>query len=50
MVAGSPEIQIRVAKGVDVTGATQSLARSGSPRGVLSHVMHQQNRQAELLL
>ena len=50
MVPGSPEIEVRVAEGVDVTGAAQALAGGDSPRGVLSRVMHQQDRQVELPL
>ncbi len=46
----SPQIQVRVAEGMDVTGAAQPLAGGGSPRGVLPRVMHQQHRQVELPL
>ncbi len=44
---GSPEIKVRVAEGVDVTGAAQSLTGGDSPRGVLSRVMDQQDREVE---
>ena len=35
---------------MDVAGAAQSLTRGGSPRGILSRVMNQQDRQVELPL
>jgi hypothetical protein len=47
---GSPEIPVRVTDGMDVTGAAQPLTGGGSPSGVLSRVMHQQNRAVELPL
>src|SRR5271168_309910 len=45
-----PQIEVRIAEGMDVTRAAQSLASGSSPRGVLPRVMHQQNRQVELPL
>ena len=50
MFLGSPQIQVRVAEGMDITGAAQSLTGGDSPRGVLSRVMHQQDREVELPL
>ncbi len=50
MFLGSAEIQVRVAEGVDVTGAAQSLAGGNSPRGVLPGVMHQEDREVKLPL
>ena len=47
---GAPEVEVRVAEGMDVTGAAQPLTGGDSPRGVLSRVMHQQDRQVELPL
>jgi hypothetical protein len=47
---GSAEIQVRVAEGVNVSGAAQSLTSGGYPRAILSRVMHQQDRQVELSL
>lgn len=42
---GSPEMQVRVAEDVNVTGAAQALTR-----GILASVMNQQDRQIELPL
>ena len=49
-VPGAPQIEVRVAEGVDVTGAAQGLAGGRSRRGVLPRVMHQHDRQLELPL
>jgi hypothetical protein len=44
----SPEIQGRVAEGMNIPGAAQSLTGGNSSRGIRSPVMHQQDRQVEL--
>ena len=40
----------RIAKGMDVAGAAESLASGDSPGSVFSRVMHQHNREVELPL
>src|ERR1700677_131058 len=42
-----PQIQVRIAEGVDITRATQSLAGGNSSPSVLPRVMHQQHRQVD---
>jgi hypothetical protein len=46
----SPEIEVRVAEGMDITEAARSLTGGDSSRGVLARVMQQQDRDGELPL
>ena len=50
MFLGSLEIEVRVAEGMDIAEAAQSLTGGDSSRGVLARVMHQQDRDVELPL
>ena len=45
-----PQIEVRVAKGMDIARVAQPLTRGDSPRRVLARVMHQQDREVELPL
>lgn len=47
---GSPQVEVRVAEGMEVTGAAQSLTGGDSRRGVFSAVMHQHDGEVELAL
>ena len=48
MFLRSPEIEVRVAEGMDLAEAARSLTGGDSPRGVLARVMQQQDRDVEL--
>ena len=44
---GWPQIEIGVSKGMDVTGAAESLTGGDSAGGVLARVMHQHDREVQ---
>ncbi len=48
MLIGPPQIEVRVAKRVDIARAARSLAGGNTVGSVLARVMHQQNREAKL--
>ena len=44
---GASEVEVRVAKGIQVAGTSESLTGGDSPRGVFPRVMHQHDREVE---
>ena len=50
VLVGPPEIQVRVAKRVDITRTTQSLTGGHTVCSILASVMHEQDREAQLTL
>ena len=47
---GAPEVEVRVAEGMQVTGTAEPLTGGDSAGGVLARVMHQHDREVQLPL